>query len=495
MKISGIASGIDTESIIRDMMKVSRAPLDRIVQKKAYTQWMLDDYRSTNRDLRNQSDKLFDTVMKQSTFMQKKVNVSDDKAVSIRSLNATSDFSGTLEVKHLATQARLQGTELTYEGKKLTDKQMKELKLSDLEVEGTDGKVSLSIKTADGEPKVLEFSVDDKLDDVLKKINRDGGVNAFYDSFTGKIAMTAKDTGAGGIEIGGDNELTEALGLTGPNVVKEGGKNAMFTFNGLETQRASNTFQINGFEITLKQETTSPVTFSSSVDTDKVLDAVVEFVNDYNEMIEKLNGKIKEKQFKSFHPLSAEEKEAMKEKEIELWEEKAKSGTMRNDPTISTMLNNLRGIMTKSVNTTDADGNPMKINLKEIGIETSKNYLDNGKLIINEDKLREKIAENPNAIYDLIGRDDGENSGIARAYRQELQDAQKQISEKAGSSTAVNDTFAIGRAMKNMDKQIERFEDKLKMMEARYWKQFTAMEKAMSQAQSQSASLFSSMGM
>src|SRR5699024_6733420 len=155
-----------------------------------------------------------------------------------------------------------------------------------------------------------------------------------------------------------------------------------------------------------------------------------------------------------FHPLSAEEKSDMKEKEIELWEEKAKSGTMKGDPAISSMLNNLRSIMSTTVKTTDKDGKNIEIGLKDLGIEPSKSYLDNGKIIINEDKLRAKISENPNAVYDLIG---GKDNGIAQKYRTELQDAQKKITVKAGSSTAVNDTFALGRSLKNMDKQIERF--------------------------------------
>ena len=110
------------------------------------------------------------------------------------------------------------------------------------------------------------------------------------------------------------------------------GKNAVFTFNGLETTRSSNTFTINGFEINLKQPTTAPVTFSSAPDTDKVVESVVKFVDDYNKLIEDLNSKIREPKYRDFQPLSDEQKKDMKEKEIELWEEKAKSGTLRNDP-------------------------------------------------------------------------------------------------------------------------------------------------------------------
>ncbi|PIC82058.1 flagellar hook-associated protein 2 [Sporosarcina sp. P1] len=511
MRIGGLASGIDTESIIRDMMKAHRIPLDKITQKKQYTQWQLDDYRSMNRDLRKSSDKLFDTVMKQSTYMKKNVSVSDDKAVSITAKGSTSDFSGTIEVKQLATQATLQSGVLKHDSEKISDEQAKTLEFKDMKnADGSSlisGKDTLKI-TAPGKDTVdIEVLDTDTIDSLLAKINEKSGVSAFFDSGTGKIALSAKDSGSGEIKLSGD--IADNLKLNAPSPPNpdnpdalvplfdpEGprstaGVDAKFTFNGLETTRASNTFTINGFEVSLKQKTDSPVTFSSSTDTDKVLDSVVEFVNDYNEMIEKLNSKIKEKQFKSFHPLSAEEKADMKEKEIELWEEKAKSGTLKGDPALSSMLNNLRSIMSSTVTSTDKDGKEIQISLKDLGIEPSKNYLDNGKLTINEDTLRTKISENPNAVYDLIG---GKDNGIAQKYRTELQEAQKKITVKAGSSTAVNDSFALGRSLKNMDKQIERFETKLQMMESRYYKQFNAMEQAIQRANSQSAALMSALG-
>ncbi|PIC85271.1 flagellar cap protein FliD [Sporosarcina sp. P20a] len=498
MRIGGLASGIDTESIIRDMMKAHRIPLDKITQKKQYTQWQLDDYRSTNRDLRKSSDKLFDTVMKQSTYMKKNVSVSDEKAVSITAKGSTSDFSGTIKVDALAEQATLQSgviKDRLADGEDFTSKTLKELNI----FEG-DADQKLIINTP-GKPEVeISITSSDKLDDVLKKLNDKTGVSAFYDSSSGKIAISSKDTGKGEgdgkITISSSGTLAAQLKIDNDSSTRTDGKDASFNFNGLQTTRSSNTFSINGFEVSLKQTTTSPVTFSSSTDTDTVLDSVVEFVNDYNEMIEKLNSKIKEKQFKSFHPLSAEQKADMKEKEVELWEEKAMSGTLKGDPALSSMLNNLRSIMSTTVTTTDKDGNEINISMKDLGIEPTKSYLDNGKLIINEDKLRAKISENPNAVYDLIGKSntDPKKGGIAQRYRNELQDAQKKITVKAGSSTAVNDTFALGRSIKNMDKQIERFETKLQMMESRYYKQFNAMEQAIQRANSQSAALMSSLG-
>src|SRR5699024_1588860 len=225
MKISGLASGMDTESIINDMMEAHRLPLNKITQQKQYLEWQLNDYRTINRDIRSASDKIFDTMMKSSTFMAKTVSVSNENAVTIRALNAKSEFSGQIEIEQVAKAAtwQSQGADgLT------ADRKMSEL---------TEGQ-SITIKTPDREEAIeITFDADDTIKSVMEKINKTANVSAFFDEHTGKIAMTAKNSGAGEIEV---------TGLTGAG---QAGQNAKFTFNGLETERTSNTFEINGFEI------------------------------------------------------------------------------------------------------------------------------------------------------------------------------------------------------------------------------------------------------
>jgi flagellar hook-associated protein 2 len=497
MRIGGLATGMDTEQIIKDMMKAHRIPLDKITQKKQYLEWQLDDYRSINRDLFSRYNNLFDTIMKESTFNVKKMNISNEDAVGIRALNATGEFSGTIEVHSLATQATAIGGSLQTDGKLLlnneevTAEEFTKAKLSDLGISG-----SKLVVNAPGKENV-EISIDENetIDSLLKKINSQTGVSAFFDSGKGVIAMSAKNTGKGNISITGDGNIAEGLKLSNATVVD--GKDAEFTFNGLKTTRSSNTFTINGFEINLKQPTTAAVSFSSAPDTDKVVESVVKFVDDYNKLIEDLNSKIREPKYRSFQPLSDEQKKEMKEKEIELWEEKAKSGTLRNDSSISSMLTSLRSIMNSSVQI--GPGENDKISLHNLGISTTKNYKDNGKLVIDEDKLRKAISEDPNKVYQLFNKKptddkDPKDGGIAVQYRKVIGDTRKTIENKAGTNDAVNDTFVLGRTLKSMNQQIDRFEDRLKMTEDRLWKQFTAMERAIQRANAQSASMMNMFG-
>jgi flagellar hook-associated protein 2 len=68
------------------------------------------------------------------------------------------------------------------------------------------------------------------------------------------------------------------------------------------------------------------------------------------------------------------------------------------------------------------------------------------------------------------------------------------IEKKAGKASSVNNTFSLGRLLNNLDSQITRFEDRLLKAEDRYWRQFTAMEKAIQRSNEQSMFLMNQFG-
>ena len=107
MRISGLASGMDTEKMIRDMMNAHRIPLNKITQKKQYLEWQLDDYRATNRQLFDFSKKTFDTMILSTSFSAKTVNISSPNDVAIRNMGSTSDFSGTIKIHAIGEKLRL----------------------------------------------------------------------------------------------------------------------------------------------------------------------------------------------------------------------------------------------------------------------------------------------------------------------------------------------------------------------------------------------------
>lgn len=491
MRIGGLASGIDTESIIKDLMKAERIPLDKVTQKKQYFEWQLNDYRTANRDLKDFSTKLFDNVILSKNFSAKNVSISDPNAVSIKSKGNTEDFSGTIKVDQLATNAATQGTKAIENNFTLK---------ADAEI---------TIKAPGKEVGPLTFKAGDSLDSILKEITEKTGVRAFYDSETGNIALSAKQSGIlkgkateTDTDIVVSGSLANQLGLD--NTKFQTGQDAKFTYNGLTTTRNTNTFELDGMEITLKAKSENPITFNATTDTDKVFDTVKSFVDDYNKLIEDLNKKIREPKYRNFQPLSTEQKADMKEKEIELWEEKAMSGTLRNDPELTNLLSTMRNILTGSVKIGEiGEGTAktdVKISLSSIGITTSKDYLDHGKLVIDETKLKEAISKNPSDVHKLFanevkeGDENQNNQGLARKLRTAVDATQESIKKSAGRVGDSNKAFSLGRTLDAMNKQIENFESRMQMVESRYWKQFNAMENAIQRANSQSASLMSALG-
>ncbi|MFL8936242.1 flagellar hook-associated protein 2 [Rossellomorea oryzaecorticis] len=510
MRIGGLASGMDTDQMIKDLMKAERIPLDKLQQKKQYLEWQRDDYRDMNKMMFDFSNLIFDGVMKQGTYTQKTVSVSDPNAVSIKNINSTSDFSGSIKVNKLATAATMFGSEVTQTdidgnpfdpSKKISES----LQLTEEQV------IKIKALKADGtmEEKFTEIKFDpekETLNSLIGKINNQTGVTMFYDSHTKQMSVMSKNTGSndGGPEIELEGDLFTSLNLAANNddaallTDADGtprgtaGTNAEFVYNGMKTERASNTFMINGFELTLKDTTDTSVTFTSKPDTDKILEKVVKFVDEYNKLIEKVNGELNEKNYRDFKPLTAEQKEAMEEKEIEMWEEKARSGTLRNDSVLSSAMNKMR----MDLYTPVSGGTSGTDQLSQIGIKTSSNYLERGKLIIDEAKLREAISKDPNAIYEIFAKDGATSGeqGIARRLRDTLKDTMDNVEKKAGKASSTNNTFALGRLLNNTDNQIDRFEDRMIQVEDRYWRQFTAMEKAIQRANQQSMYLMQQFG-
>src|SRR5690606_30389919 len=104
--------------------------------------------------------------------------------------------------------------------------------------------------------------------------------------------------------------------------------------------------------------------------------------------------------YRDYPPLTAEQKKEMDKSDIELWEEKAKSGLLRNDSIIqSTMLSVRQSLYELSAG---IEGS-FKL-ITDIGISTEKYSRGSagGKLVIDEQKLRQAIADDPEGVMELL---------------------------------------------------------------------------------------------
>ncbi|QHC05385.1 flagellar hook-associated protein 2 [Anoxybacillus sp. PDR2] len=485
MRISGLASGMDIDQMVKDLMKAERMPLDKLTQKKQTLEWQRDDYRSMNALLQDLDNYIFSNLTLQSSMLKKKVTSSNDSVVTATASASAANVSMNINVAKIATSATWisTGTENFAQGART---------------------LSLNVTNGDGSTKAVTLSIDasDTLDTVLAKLNNhnDLGITAFYDSVQDKVVITKKDTGAAASLVLNDADTAaffQQLGfsdavagaeLTG----KTAGQDAQFTINGLTTTRPSNTFTLGNVTYTLKAA--GSATIATANDTDAIFNAIKGFVDKYNDTISKINAKLSEQRYRDYLPLTDEQKEAMTEKQVELWEEKAKSGLLRGDTILSSGLNQMRIGVYSKVN--DPAINPDYDTLSEIGITTSTNYLENGKLVLDETKLRAAIEKDPNSIYQLFNANGStfDTKGIARRLRDTIQDTIGKIEQKAGKTLWTNDQFSIGRNLDDLNKQIAAFNDRLQQIEDRYYRQFTAMEEAINRANQQSAYLMNAFG-
>lgn len=486
MRIGGLASGIDTESMIKDLMNAERIPLDKLHQDRTKLEWKRDAFRDVNKMLADFDQNLIFNMKLSSTFNTKIISSTQENAV--RATGNAGANSGTyrIEVKQLATSAINVGdpSEMKINSEDTIDPSMGPIEFKTYDKDGNEVEHSYEIQSGD------------KLSDVIKRINddKDSPVRLTYDENSNKVILEATRTGKYNKDENGqeitfsDSSFFAQLGLSQEN--EKGAQNAEFTYNGAyDVSTRDNHYQLNGVTFQFLNTTEGEATLNVSNDIDHTVDKIKEFVEAYNEIVDKITESQREQVFRNFPPLTDEQKSDMTEREIELWEEKAKSGMLRGETSLSSGLSSMRSSWYSTVQNDGAFSS-----LTELGIETSANYMDGGKLVIKDEaKLRDALADDPESVQKLFSNNvEGEGRGLINRLEDAVESTISQVNQRAGRATDVSlDGYAIGKRMENINDRIENFERRLEKVEARYWKQFSEMERAISMMNQQSNMLMS----
>ncbi|RWZ55026.1 flagellar hook-associated protein 2 [Halobacillus fulvus] len=503
MRIGGLASGMDIDKLVSDLMRAERIPMDKMEQDREWLTWKRDSYRDVNKQMSELDDLILDMKLER-TYNQKDVT-SSSSAVSATANATAGNGNYTLSVEQLATSAyNYSDTTLTKDGATFDpDAALNDQQANLKNALNIGSSFQITTYNADGTKNEETFEVNgtDSLNDILKRISdSDLGVRAFYDKSADKVMIERTVTGNFnqdeneflGAEIGFDGDdhfLSTTLGLkNGDNssgtwqLNEKGGQDAKFTYNnGLEITSHSNNYTLNGVNFTFNEVTTGNISVNVNNNVDAAVDKIVEFVDKYNKVIEDFQGKTEEKRFRDFPPLTEKQKEDMEEREIELWEEKAKSGMLRNDSVIQSALSTMRRDWYTPVDNSGAFSM-----MSELGITTSANYRDGGELLIDEDKLRGALRDDTESVHQLFAGTE-EQPGVARRLERTIESTVRSIEEKAGKSTTVDNSFLLGRQIEDLNKEMDDFQDRLVQIEDRYWREFGAMEKAIQQMNQQSA--------
>src|SRR5690625_3420533 len=505
MRIGGLATGMDTEQLVDKLMAAERMPLDRMEQDKTKLTWKRDGFRDINKALLELDNMMLDMKMSK-TYNTKTVSSSQENAVTATALTSTSNGTYSINVEKLATSAinvstKKLGTEENKFNPNEPLKDQTEVQLKD--------PIRFSTYNEEGKKQEHQINVDDgdTLNDILKKINDDDDipVRAFYDAQSDKVLMETTRTGQyRQKEYDGDKEIkvpeivfekdepffTDILKM---DMSKEtGGTNAVFQYNnsGIDMESKTNSYELNGVNFEFKNVTEENAHLTVTNDVESSFESIMEFIDKYNEVVDTLNESQREERFRDFPPLTEAQKKEMSEDEIEKWEEKAQSGILKGEAAIKDGMFAMRQSWYANVETGGAFSS-----LTEIGITTSKSYLDGGKLAVNEDDLRSALREDPGSVQKLFSNsEEGASRGLVNRLEDAVEGTMRKIEQRAGKSTSTLENYTIGKRMKDLNNRISAFEERLTQVETRYWNQFTAMEKAISRMNQQSEQLLAQFG-
>jgi flagellar hook-associated protein 2 len=487
LRIGGLATGLDTDSIVKQLMKVASLPLDKLNQQKQWYQWQQEDLRDINAKLMNLRNNVVASLRLQGTFMAKTVTSSNPSVATATAGANAVNGTYTLSVTQLASAPTYVATPVA----------------SLINNTGVDVTLTLN-----GQSLIIKNNA--TISDVVNAINSltsKTSVSATYDSTLNKLFLVSNKTGAQSTisltasDINGQTVLSN-LGLP-TNGINVNGSNAIFTFNGVQITSSTNNVTVAGINVTLTGTTASGqnITLTVSTDVDKIYNTIKNFVDTYNGVITQMYTKLTEKRYYDYPPLTDEQKQAMKENDIKLWEEKARSGDLANDETLMRAYYSLRQVVSSTVSGVGS--------LSSIGITTGQWY-EGGKLYIDEAKLKDAIANNLDKVMQIftgVYSSDGTtlvSKGIAQqlyGYFENgtfkegvLGTAINAITRKAGSSTQLYDNSFIGNRIREIDDRIAEMKKRLKDLEERYYRQFTQLEVFVGQMNTQSAWLNQQIG-
>ncbi len=374
----------------------------------------------------------------------------------------------------------------------------------------TDGSDLLSEYKISVNGKDFTFKATDNINTIMKTINNDSDANVTisYSSTLDRFSIVSKNGGANSqIDIQdktgnlsqvlfGYSSIDKDTEVDGKKIVQAGQDAELeVSFDNGQSftkiTRSSNSFTMDGVNFELQKTTTgsdvsetNPITFSVESKTDDLVTKIKTFIDDYNAILTTVNGLISEKKptDATYAPLTDDQKSEMSESQITAWEKKAKQGLLFNDSLLSSFAQDWRHSMTDVVSS-------MSSALYQVGISSSS-YSDNGKLTVDEDKLKEVLNSDPDKIAQLFTSTDGIAARMQNVIKKYANDSLVNTGlfiTKAGSSTSTVDTSELAKKMKEYDTQVKTLKTRLTSQQEYYYNKFTALETYIARMNSQAS--------
>lgn len=495
IRITGMNSGLDTDSIITELVSAYKAKGDKYVKEQTKLSWTQDLWKSLNTKIFNFYKSL--DKLRLGSSVKKKTTVSDPTKAKITAGSGAVSGTQTLQVKELAKGKYITGDVLEKTpGEKVTSNDtLSNLGYSGSEtikIEGSEGSVDIAV---DGTTTISDF---------VKKINESGvGVKASFDETNQRIFISSTKTGVeNSFTMKGTGDALDKLGLKDE---KEGGKavvkdatDAKIILNGAEYTSSNNTFNVNGLTIqaTAKTADNEELTITTDTDTQGMYDNIKEFISSYNDLINELSSYYNADSAKGYEPLTADEKDAMSESDIAEWEKKIKGSLLRRDSTLSGIMSAMTSAMSSTVTVNGKSFGLANLGIKTLGyFASSKNeknafHIDGDEddtfSSENEDKLMAMLNSDPEAVNEII-------KGIASKLYNNMDEKLKGSSTLKSAYTVYNDK-EMAKSYSDYTTKIKEWNEKVEKIEDSYYKKFSAMEVALGKLQNQMSAFTGMLG-
>jgi flagellar hook-associated protein 2 len=431
IQLTGLGSGLDTESIISQLMAIERQPRTVISNKQASAQarqTALQDIQSKLTLLKTANSALKSMA---TWGNSQTVESADPTKATARAIAGASPGGHQLVVSQLA-----RGAQATYT----------------YAAPATPGSVTVNGVAVAVPPGAT-------LDAAVTAINEavyPTGTAVFAVNVNGQLAISSRTTGAA------SQAVVSGLGaLSGPALA---GLDAQGTVDGAAFTSASNvvTSALPGVELTLKGITgatgTSINVGNPGPNADTVVSTVKGFVSAYNSVVDAVRSRITEKRV----PGATTASDAAK-------------GSLFGDSGLSGMLDSLRS----TLGTVTGVPTDVARTLADLGISTgaatSTVNADSvaGKLTLDETALRAKLSTDPTAVKKVLAGTGTAPAGFAQAFEAVLTPLQQANGALSGRLDAAS------RELGSLADALTRFDDRMTSKEGLLRKQFTALETAM----------------
>ena len=543
--MSGINSGMDTQSIVEQLVEVKSKKKEKLKKQQTKLEWKQDAWKSLNSKLFSLYNEQFGTLKLQGSFKNKKASIVDSSIASVTADSNAVNGTQSLAVKQLSKTAYITGKELTKDKDGNSANITGSTKLSDIlgsdaftdpDIDGNGTQATAFKIYKDGNtssPVNVILTSEMTMDQVAEQFSN-AGLTASFDSNTHRLFISSKTEGADGnfkiTQAGASNDLLrasdpEALGsdkekaafemLSGLGITKKEagngfieGQNAKIELNGAEFESNTNLFQINGLNITATKVSRYDVTgideegneirqydttnISTQTDVDGAYNMIKDFFKKYNEIINEMDKLYNSKSNKDYEPLTSEEKDAMSEEEVKEWETKIKDSLLSRDDNLRTLISTLKDGMSKGVTLE----NGKTYSLASFGINTLSYFeaadnekgayhidgdSDDDKTKGNDDKLRAALTNNLDDTMNFFNQ-------LAKGVYDALGKQMQRVPDYRSFQTLYDDKM-LQKEYDDLTADIKKEEDYLSDYEDKWYDKFAAMEKAMEKVNSKSNAL------